>query len=384
MDSMSEFTSWSSDNTSNETNNWSLWCSDVDYSYLASVIFICIMMFMGTIANLGLLVITCLNKSLRTPSNIFLINVIVGDLIYILMRGPVYVNKLLQPLCWSAGLFACKMHTYFETVAQYVCILSLTALSIERYMAVVRGLESRQINGRTVKVVGVLVTWIVALVLSIPMALFSYIPAFVPICSTVRLGELRGLLFDLYGFFTMYFVPLLVISSLYVSIAMTLYKSSHTMLNNTRQDGNNSRQTNQRRRLAMIFVLITVSFAIFWMPYFVYRLYKQAMHNYGRDKPHSKIFDEISAISALLNACLDPYIVFAMSTVYRKNLSKCCHKQSSYCCEKSENLNMNNHNRGNNYHRPSVTLFTSLRAPQSTFVALRRNSPSTMNSDTAL
>ncbi|XP_041453439.1 gastrin-releasing peptide receptor-like [Lytechinus variegatus] len=384
MDSMDDFSSFSSDNNTNMTNNWDVWCSMVDYDYLASVIFICIVMFMGTIANIGLLAITCLNKSLRTPSNIFLINVIVGDLIYILMRGPVYVNKLLGPLCWNHGLVACKMHTYFETVAQYVCILSLTALSIERYMAVVRGLESRQINSRTVKVVGVLVTWIVALVLAIPMALMSYILDIMPICSTVRMGKIEGQLFDLYSFFTMYFVPLLVISTLYVSIAVTLYKSSHTMLNNTRQDANNRRQTSQRRRLAMIFVLITVSFAIFWMPYFIHRLYKHVMFSLGSDKPHSIIFEQISAISALLNACLDPYIVFAMSTVYRKILSKCCQKQSSYCCEKSENLNMNNHNRGNNYHRPSVTLFTSLRSPQSTFVALKRNSPSTVNSDTAL
>ena len=367
----------------NYTHNPWIICDMIDKTYLGSAVFVGLISVLGTVANIGLLVITCLNKTLRTPSNIFLINVIIGDLIYIVLRAPLFIRKQLGPTCWITETVDCKIHSYFETVAQYVCILSLTALSVERYMAVVRGLESRQMNNKNVKIIGVVITWGMSLVLAIPTAVIAHIKLEI-ICTKIILSQVPGLLYDLYYFLTLYFVPLMVISTLYVSIAMTLYKSGHTMLNDTRHDSSNRRQTSQRRRLAMIFVLITVSFAVFWLPHFVFVLWKQAVNFDKRDYPtHSKTLEQVAAISALLNACVDPYIVFAMSTVYRKHLSNCCRKKSGPCSEKSESLNLNNHNR-NNYQRPSVTMSTSLRTPQSTFSGFRRNSPSTVNSDTAL
>ncbi|XP_072175441.1 gastrin-releasing peptide receptor-like [Diadema setosum] len=375
------------DFTATEPNYSILWdsvCSSVDHTYLPSAIFVGLLSILGITAHIGLLVITCMNKSLRTPSSLFLISVIWGDLMYLILRAPLIVRKLLGPLCWRGSLLSCKTHLYFEAVTQYVCILSLTALSVERYMAVVRGLESRQINSKHFRMIGAVGTWLLALVLAIPSAVIAHTYTPMRICSNTKLNNPYGLLYDIYGFISMYFIPLLMISVLYISIAVTLYRSSHIMLNNARQDTTNRRQTSQRKRLAIIFVLITVSFAVLWMPHFIYRLWVQTESFLGNDLPHSKSFEEIAAISALLNASLDPYIVFAMSTVYRKSLSKCCQKQSGYCCEKSENHNRNNLNRSSNYHRSSVTIMTSLKASQSAFPPLRRNSPSTTTTDTAL
>ena len=93
-------------------------------------------------------------------------------------------------------------------------------------MAVVRGLESRQMNNKNVKIIGVVITWGMSLVLAIPTAVIAHIKLEI-ICTKIILSQVPGLLYDLYYFLTLYFVPLMVISTLYVSIAMTLYKSGH-------------------------------------------------------------------------------------------------------------------------------------------------------------
>lgn len=143
--------------------------------------FISLMIF-GLIFILGVLgntmVITVLARSKpgqpRSTTNIFILNLSVADLSYLLFCVP-FQSTIYMLTSWVLGAFICKFIHYFFTVSMLVSIFTLSAMSVDRYVAIVHARKSSSIRVGRHAMIGVVLIWIVSLVMAAPVAHYQNI-----------------------------------------------------------------------------------------------------------------------------------------------------------------------------------------------------------------
>lgn len=137
--------------------------------------FITLLVF-GLIFTLGVLgnsmVITVLARSKpgkpRSTTNIFILNLSIADLSYLLFCIPFQSTIYMMPT-WVLGAFICKFIHYFFTVSMLVSIFTLSAMSVDRYIAIVHSRKSSSIRVARHALIGVVVIWILSLAMAAPI-----------------------------------------------------------------------------------------------------------------------------------------------------------------------------------------------------------------------
>jgi hypothetical protein len=85
----------------------------------------------------------------------------------------------LQLESWPYGELICKVSEFAKDVSIGVSVFTLTALSAERYCAIVNPMRRHvagRISAKPVTLLTALVIWIIAILLAMPAAIFSYVP----------------------------------------------------------------------------------------------------------------------------------------------------------------------------------------------------------------
>ncbi|XP_010220922.1 PREDICTED: cholecystokinin receptor type A [Tinamus guttatus] len=127
----------------------------------------------------NVLVITVLirNKRMRTVTNIFLLSLAVSDLMLCLFCMPfTLIPNLLKDFIFGSAV--CKTATYFMGVSVSVSTFNLVAISLERYSAICKPLQSRvwQTKSHALKVIAA--TWCVSFTIMSPYPIYSKLVPF--------------------------------------------------------------------------------------------------------------------------------------------------------------------------------------------------------------
>uniref|UniRef100_A0A1A8UG22 Galanin receptor 1 n=1 Tax=Nothobranchius furzeri TaxID=105023 RepID=A0A1A8UG22_NOTFU len=138
--------------------------------------FITLLVF-GLIFTLGVLgnsmVITVLARSKpgkpRSTTNIFILNLSVADLSYLLFCVPFQSTIYMLPT-WILGAFICKFIHFFFTVSMLVSIFTLSAMSVDRYVAIVHARKASWIRVGRHATLGVVLIWILSVGMAAPVA----------------------------------------------------------------------------------------------------------------------------------------------------------------------------------------------------------------------
>lgn len=125
------------------------------------------------------LVITVLirNKRMRTVTNIFLLSLAVSDLMLCLFCMPFnLIPNLLKDFIFGSAV--CKTTTYFMGTSVSVSTFNLVAISLERYGAICKPLQSRvwQTKSHALKVIAV--TWCLSFTIMTPYPIYSNLVPF--------------------------------------------------------------------------------------------------------------------------------------------------------------------------------------------------------------
>ena len=286
----------------------------------------------GVAGNVGLLLVVIRNTYLHSAPNIIIVNIAVADLIYISCTAPFYIKHELERPCWLYGSVACKLRHLVPTVAQATCIFSIVALSRERYGAIVRGIESRISRSLTGTLRTVCLAWLAGIIISLPVIFITDSVMFDILCVYPYMGDYTTLprIYVVFVCLILYILPLVCIAGNHAKIAQQLYLSNNGTLSPHRTDGS-SNHHRARKRLAYIVLVITIFFAVFWCPHHAYNLWFTFMEDEARqienNKGVMKLLRHLNYYMALANSCLNPWIVFAMSSVHRKTLVRICR-----CC----------------------------------------------------
>ncbi|GAV07893.1 hypothetical protein RvY_17673 [Ramazzottius varieornatus] len=139
--------------------------------YISIVMYIVIFIF--CIVGNALVVITLMqHRRMRTVTNIFLINLSIGDLLLGVFCMPFTLSgQILKRFVFGAAM--CHMILYFQVVSVGVSTFTLLSISIERFFAICRPLTSRRWQTVSHSVKMIIGCWVLALVIGLPVLFYS-------------------------------------------------------------------------------------------------------------------------------------------------------------------------------------------------------------------
>nr|XP_027197494.1 gastrin/cholecystokinin type B receptor-like [Dermatophagoides pteronyssinus] len=189
-----------------------------------SIIFI-----LSIVGNLLVIITLTLDHSMRSVTNIFLLNLAISDLLLGVFCMPfTLVGVLLRRFIF--GAFVCHMISYFQAVSVAVSVWTLVSMSIERYYAIChpfRSRESRQTKKHAYRILAMV--WTLAFITMSPTAIVSKLQQTNQTghykCREAWPSFLHKQVFTLFLDFILLIIPLIIMILTYGSIALTLRHS---------------------------------------------------------------------------------------------------------------------------------------------------------------
>jgi len=277
----------------------------------------------GTTGNVILLIIIICNKDMGTVPNMYIINLVVSDIIYLtVLFFEAYANRISE--LWLYDDFTCRFLPFCRRVSVCLSAYSVALLSIKRYRVIVNAFYVRVSSKPTWRgtVATIFGVWIVAALFAVPSAVSSYQCVRDARMTPTRYYQ-RVVIFELLASCVL---PVCVIAFTYIMTARHLVKSSRSI-----SEGTENPQMNKGRNTAKMVVGLTVVFLISYVPYHVFLTY--IIWTRDIDEVYSSvrvmIFDLnygtqnlISTCFLLINSCLNPVALFCTSSPIRQHLKR--------------------------------------------------------------
>lgn len=143
--------------------------SPPDVVMLLVSIFYIIIFVLAIPGNLVVGLVIGTSKQALNPSDLYLLHLTAADLL-LAITLPFWATSVMHE--WVFGDAVCKIVTILQELSFYTSILFLTCISMDRYMVIVRAMESRRANREVVSWGLCAAVWIIGGLLSLP-GLFS-------------------------------------------------------------------------------------------------------------------------------------------------------------------------------------------------------------------
>ncbi|XP_035211680.1 neuropeptide CCHamide-1 receptor-like [Stegodyphus dumicola] len=307
-------------------------------TYIVPLVFV-LVFTVGLLGNGTLIFIFIRNKSMRSIPNTYIISLAIGDFLVIVGTVP-FISTIYTFDSWPYGTFICKLSEFLKEVSSGVTVLTLTLLSIDRYIAIVKPLHKLTgHSGKTVTLVLAVIVWIAAIAIAIPGAHFSFLwkvnlpPNHViyvcyPFPEDMKPWYPQTMV--LVKFLLLYAIPLGLIAIFYALMARHLFSASKDSFGTNHSHIQKRRRRTKVAKLVLVFVLL---FAVCFFPSHVFMMWfyfhPNAIDNYSHFWHAWKI---LGYVLTFFNSCLNPIALYFISGVFRVQYRKylfCCTTEPS-------------------------------------------------------
>ncbi|XP_051009616.1 neuromedin-U receptor 1 [Acomys russatus] len=292
----------------------------------------------GTLGNGLTCTVILRHKAMNTPTNFYLFSLAVSDLLVLLVGLPLELYEMQHNYPFQLGASGCYFRTLlFETVC-LASVLNVTALSVERYVAVVHPLQAKSLMTRAHvrRMLGAI--WVLSVLFSLPnTSLHGLQQLHVP-CRGLVPDSARCMLVGSPVFYNLvvqittlifFCLPMVTISVLYLLIGLRLRREG--MLLREQAKGRKTapaqktcqrklqlRHRGRRQVTKMLFALVVV-FGICWAPFHADRLMWSLVSNWT-DGLHLafQFVHVISGVFFYLGSAANPVLYSLMSSRFRE------------------------------------------------------------------
>lgn len=193
-----------------------------------------IMCLIGISGNIYTLVVMC--HSMRTAASmyIYIINLALADLLYLLTIPFVVCTHFLKG--WYFGDAGCRILISMDFLTMHASIFTLTIMSTERYLAVLKPLDTVKRSKSYRKAIA-LVVWVASLILTLPMIISIQLMTTASSKAMCRssLSPLSYKVYISFLFCTSIVAPGLIIGYLYIQLARTYWVSQTETFKQTKK-----------------------------------------------------------------------------------------------------------------------------------------------------
>ncbi|XP_015241913.1 PREDICTED: endothelin B receptor-like [Cyprinodon variegatus] len=283
----------------------------------------------GIVGNLALLKVIYTNKTMRSGPNIIIASLALGDLIHIVIDIPINSYRLLAE-DWPFGLIMCKFVPFLQKTSVGITVLSLCALSVDRYRAVV---SWNQIKGIWVSVrtaIEITLIWVFSILLAVPeivgfdMITMDYKEKHLRICLLHPIQTTQFMQFYksakdwwLFGFY--FCMPLTWTAVFYTLMTRKMLRNTENTL---------SEHIKQRREVAKTVFCLVLVFALCWFPLYLSRILKWTIYD-SKDPNRCRllsvflVLDYFGINMASLNSCINPIALYIVSKRFKRCFKAC-------------------------------------------------------------
>ncbi|XP_052462852.1 endothelin receptor type B [Carassius gibelio] len=308
------------------------------FKYINSIVS-CFVFLFGMIGNLTLLKIIKEHKCLRKGPYILIGSLALGDILHVLIGIPINVYKLLA-VDWPFGVLLCKLVPFIQKTSVGITVLSLCALSIDRYRVVASRSRIEGLGFPKWTAIKLSLIWTISTLLAVPEAVafdlitMDYRGEHLRICLLHPVQSTPFMQFYkmakdwwLFGFY--FIVPLACIAVFYSLMTRRILSGSVKKLD---------KHIKQRHEVAWTVFCLVLVFAICWFPLHLSRILKLTIydeHDPNRCKLLSTflVLDYIGLNMASVNSCINPVALYVVSKRF-KNYFKAT--LNAGCCRSSK------------------------------------------------
>ncbi|XP_041352308.1 pyrokinin-1 receptor-like [Gigantopelta aegis] len=303
----------------------------------------------GVLGNMCTCFVVVRNKYMHTTTNYYLVNLAVSDVITLLLALPPDLSTIWEAYPWRFGFGFCITKAFVSEMSAYVSVLTITAFTIERYVAICHPLKAHSWSSlkRCVRII--VIIWAVSSACALPypihMRLFygvqnpftgEDLPDSLLCNIPERWRDDMRYMFQ-FSSFAFFVIPMVVIVVMYVFIGITLW-SSEMAVNDDKKKNKAAAEASSRARRAVLRMLVAVVIAFFvcWAPFHTQRLmtiYIPA--DAWTDQLHviqTYIF-YISGVLYFVSSTVNPILYNLMSKKYRQAFKRTlcrCVKGTAY------------------------------------------------------
>ncbi|KAM8864888.1 tachykinin receptor 1a [Synchiropus picturatus] len=313
----------SSNDSRNGTEYWNQFVQPAWRIALWAVAYSCIVI-VSVVGNVTVIWIIMAHKRMRTVTNYFLLNLAFAEVSMSVFNTVINFTYAVHNV-WYFGPEYCRFHNFFPIAAVFASIYSMTAIALDRYMAIIHPLQQRMSSTETKVVVGVI--WFLALLLAFPQYYYSttdQIPGRVvcyidwpeyTVCDFKKMYYVSVAIL-------IYFLPLLVMGCAYLVVGLTLWASEIPGDSSDRY----KEQLTAKRKVVKMMIVVVCTFAICWLPYHVYFLLHQFFPEAFEQPFIQQVYLAIMWL-AMSSTMYNPIIYCCLNDRFRAGF-----KQAFRCC----------------------------------------------------
>ncbi|XP_063880817.1 LOW QUALITY PROTEIN: neuropeptide Y receptor type 2-like [Scylla paramamosain] len=278
------------------------------------------LMVLGVSGNLMVGWIIWRKKTMRTPRNLYIINLTVSDLSMCLVCMPITLVGLLYKN-WGMGDLLCKLVPVLQGANILVSTSTVLAIAVDRYATIVKvGRSSRSKVHVTSSIAAI---WTSSVLFTMPLYFYHSV-------TQVKLGHIvlyKRCIFQwpsraarntwlILLLMTQYGIPILVLSVVHARIKQ--YLGHHLM---GQYDARRAeREIERNRKTTILLSTIAVAFAVCWLPWHVVNLLADFEYEGLREPTHFYAVFGASHIMAMSSASINPVLYGWLNTNLRREL----------------------------------------------------------------
>ncbi|XP_044022658.1 neuromedin-U receptor 2 isoform X2 [Siniperca chuatsi] len=281
----------------------------------------------GLSGNLLTCAVIAKHMKMRNPTNLYLVSLAASDLLVLLFGMPLEIYDLWQNYPFPFGEGGCYFKTFlFETVC-FASILNVTALSVERYIAVLHPLKTRYLSTNQHAKRVITVVWVVSMICAIPNTSLHgifYLPERMEesaICTVLKPLWIYNIVMQITTV-CFYFVPMMVISVLYLVMGLHLGRERQQPSGTLGKNCDTRRKISvngRRRQVNKMLSIVVAVFGVCWAPFHIERLLWSSISQWT-DLMHN-IYQYVHILSGVffyLSSAVNPIIYSLLSTRFRE------------------------------------------------------------------
>ncbi|XP_036388645.1 probable G-protein coupled receptor 25 [Megalops cyprinoides] len=297
-------------------------CQDVvlPLSHIYLPLFYFLIFFTGVSGNFFVIAVMCGKHKSSRLVDTFVANLAMADLVFVFTL-PLWAVSAAHHHRWDFGNALCKLSSYIIAVNRFSNIFFLTCMSADRYLAVVRLLDSRFLRtGRGVQLTCGAV-WVSSLLLGVPSLVFRGVVHHTgdDLCVEDRESPVfLGL--SLASFFLAFLLP--------VAVILFCYGSILARLRHHRVPRNPQRDTRRRHSLKIVFAIVA-AFLVSWLPFNTLKGVLMGSRVLGVTlscKTHNLLAHGLilSSCLAFFNSCANPIIYLLLDRHFQSRARGFC------------------------------------------------------------
>ncbi|NXS44024.1 NMBR protein, partial [Balaeniceps rex] len=289
----------------------------------------------GLLGNVTLMKIFISNSAMRSVPNIFISSLAAGDLLLLVTCVPVDASRYFSEE-WLFGKVGCKLIPAIQLTSVGVSVFTLTALSADRYKAIVNPMDIQTSSAVLWTCVKAIAIWVISMLLAVPEVVFSDLAhindtnnaTFTACIPYPMTDDMHPKIHSVLIFLVYFLIPLAIISIYYYHIAKSLIKSAHNIPGEYSE--HSKRQMETRKRLAKIVLVFVGFFAICWFPNHVLYMYRSFNYNEIDPSTGHMVVTLVARVLSFCNSCVNPFALYFLSESFRRHFNNqlCCRRKA--------------------------------------------------------